>query len=89
LISLTFLVFYIGCHNHGKPRSPSSGQGFCYPRAWSTSGWWPPILEQKCFDLVFLLINKEIIMLTAGVMWLFGVPLVVVVLIYFFILRRR
>lgn len=46
-------------------------------------------LEQKRFDLVFLLINKEIIMLTAGVMWLFGVPLVVVVLIYFFILRRR
>ncbi|OYR20055.1 putative membrane protein [Brucella thiophenivorans] len=36
-----------------------------------------------------LLINKEIIMLTAGVMWLFGVPLVAVILIYFLILRRR
>jgi hypothetical protein len=28
-------------------------------------------------------------MLTAGVMWLFGVPFIVVILIYFIVLRKQ
>ncbi|ASV83393.1 hypothetical protein CES85_4173 [Ochrobactrum quorumnocens] len=38
---------------------------------------------------VISLRKQERNMLTAGVMWLFGVPLVAVVLIYFLILRKR